>query len=69
MDMFGHRSELVADVELQIAGLTSAVGDDGLGDLIPLVSAAAALVATVGGLVSVAGRQRALDRRLPPRRA
>ena len=69
VDMFGHRSELVADVELQIAGLTSAVGDDGLSDLIPLVSAAAALVATVGGLVSVAGRQRALDRRLPPRRA
>jgi hypothetical protein len=69
VDMFGHRSELVADVELQIAGLTSTVGDDGLSDLIPLVSAAAALVATVGGLVSVAGRQRALDRRLPLRRA
>jgi hypothetical protein len=69
MDMFGHRSELVADVELQIAGHTSTVGDDGLSDLIPLVSAAAALVASVGGLVSVAGRQRALHRGLPLRRA
>jgi hypothetical protein len=68
VDMFGHRSELVADVELQIAGHATAVGDDGLSDLIPLVSAAAALVATVAGLVSVAGRQRALDRRLPLRR-
>jgi hypothetical protein len=69
VDMFGHRSELVADVELQIAGHTSPVGDDGLGALIPLVTAAAALVATVGGLVSVAGRQRALHRGLPLRRA
>ena len=69
MDMFGHRSELVADVELQIAGYDSAVGDSGLADLIPLVTAAAALVASVGGLVSVAGRQRALGRGLPLRRA
>ena len=69
VDMFGHRSELVADVELQIAGHTSTVGDDGLSDLIPLVAAAVALVAGVGGLVSVAGRQRALDRGLPLRRA
>jgi hypothetical protein len=69
MDMFGHRSELVADVELQIAGHTSTVGNDGVSDLIPLVSAAVALVATVGALVSTTGRQRALDRRLPLRRA
>jgi hypothetical protein len=69
MDMFGHRSELVADVELQIAGHTSTVGDDGISDLIPLVSAATALVATVGALVSVAGRQRALHRGIPLRRA
>ncbi len=69
MDMFGHRSELVADVQLQIAGHATTVGDDGLSDLIPLVSAAAALVATVGGLASVAGRKRALDRGLPLRRA
>ena len=69
VDMFGHRSELVADVELQIAGHTATVGDGGLGDLVPLVSAAVALVAGVGGLVSVAGRQRALHRGLPLRRA
>ena len=68
VDMFGHRSELVADVELQIAGYDSAV-DAGLADLIPLVTAATVLVATVGGLVSVAGRQRALGRGLPLRRA
>ena len=69
MDMFGHRSEMVADVELQIAALGSTTGDSGMGDLIPLVTAAAALVATTAGLVSVAGRQRALGRRLPLRRA
>jgi hypothetical protein len=69
VDMFGHHSELVADVELQIAGAASATGDEGFSDLIPLVSAAAALVASVGGLVSVAGRQRALHRGLPLRRA
>lgn len=69
MDMFGHRSETVADVELQIAGHTSATGDSDLTDLIPLVSAAAALVVTAAALVSVAGRQRALGRRLPLRRA
>lgn len=69
VDMFGHRSETVADVELQIAGLESAVGDSGMVGLIPLVTAAAALVAAVAGLVSVAGRQRALGRGLPLRRA
>jgi hypothetical protein len=69
VDMFGHRSETVADVELEIAGHSSAVVDDGLADLVPLVAAAAALVATVGGLVSVAGSRRALHRGLPLRRA
>jgi hypothetical protein len=69
MDMFGHRSETVADVELQIAAHGSTTGDSGMSDLIPLVTAAAALVATTAGLVSVAGRQRALGRRLPLRRA
>ena len=69
VDLFGHHSELVADVELQIAGHTAAVREDGPADLIPLVAAAAALVAGVGALVSVAGRQRALARGLPLRRA
>jgi hypothetical protein len=67
--MFGHSSELLADVELQIAGHEAAVGGSGLTDLVPLAGAAAALVAAVAGLVSVAGRQRALDRGLPLRRA
>lgn len=62
VDMFGHRSETVADVELQIAGLESAVGAGGIRDLIPLVTAAAVLVATAAGFVSVAGRQRTLGR-------
>ena len=69
VDMFGHRSESVADVELQIAALGSATGDSGMSDLIPLVTAAAALVAAAAGVVSVAGRQRALGRGLPLRRA
>ena len=69
VDLFGHRSETVAGVELQIAALESTVGDSGLSDLIPLVTAAAALVATAAGLVSVAGRRRALGRGVPLRRA
>ena len=69
VDMYGHRSETVADVELQIAGRESAVGLDGLRALIPLVTAAAALVGTAAGFVSVAGRQRALGRGAPLRRA
>ena len=69
VDMFGHRSEMVADVDLQIAALESTVGGSGLRDLIPLVTAAAALVATAAGVVSVAGRQRALGRGVPLRRA
>jgi hypothetical protein len=69
VDLFGHRSETVADVELHIAGLESDLGASGLRDLIPLVTAAAALVATAAGFVSVAGRQRALGRGAPLRRA
>jgi hypothetical protein len=68
VDMFGHRSELVADVELQIAGHGS-TADSGLADVVPLVAAATALVATAAGLVAVAGRQRTLGRGLPLRRA
>ena len=57
VDMFGHRSEVVADVRLQIAGSESSVGDT---ELVPLVAAATALVVTAAGLVSVGSRQRAL---------
>jgi hypothetical protein len=42
------------------------VSDDGIGDLVPLTAAAAALVPTVAGLVSVAGRQRSLRRQRTP---
>lgn len=65
VDMFGHRSEMVADVRLQIAGHGSSVGES---ELVPLVAAATALVAAAAGLVSVGTRQRAL-RGIPLRRA
>ncbi len=65
VDMFGHRSEMVTDVRLQIAGHGSSVGES---ELVPLVAAATALVAAAAGLVSVCSRQRAL-RGIQPRRA
>jgi hypothetical protein len=69
--LVGADSAVVAAVELQVAAAGSAVAaDDGgqaAGDLVPLTAAAAALVMTMGALVSVAGRQRSGDR--PLRRA
>ena len=58
VDLFGTESELVADVALQVAAAESPLLDSGSSDIVPLVAAAVALVAAVGGLVSVAGRQR-----------
>ena len=58
VDLFGTESEIVADVALQVAAAESPVLDSGSSDIVPLVAAAVALVAAVGGLVSVAGRQR-----------
>jgi hypothetical protein len=58
VDMFGTRSEIVADVDLQVASAEMPILDDGVGDLVPLTAAAVALVVAVGGLVSVVGRQR-----------
>jgi hypothetical protein len=69
VDMVGHSSEASTDVELQVAALATAAPGDGLADLVPLVAAASVLVATVAGLVSVAGRQRAASRRLAIRSA
>jgi hypothetical protein len=69
VDMVGHASETSTDVELQVAGLSSEAFGDGLADLVPLVAAASALVATVAGLVSVAGRRRAGSRGFPIRSA
>jgi hypothetical protein len=58
VDLFGVESEIVADVALQVAAAESSVIDQGSSDIVPLATAAVALVAAVGGLVSVAGRQR-----------
>jgi hypothetical protein len=63
VDMVGDDSAVVADVALQVAGLETAVTGRGTADLVPLTVAAVTLVATVGGLVSVAGRQRATGQR------
>jgi hypothetical protein len=58
VDLFGTRSEIVADVDLQVAGAETPIPADGAGDLVPLTAAAVALVAAVGVLVSVVGRHR-----------
>ena len=58
VELFGTESELVADVALQVAAAESPLLDSGSSDIVPLVAAAVALVAAVGGLVSVVGRQR-----------
>ena len=63
VDLVGHLSETTADVELQVAAHATAVSGSGLAALVPLVAAATALVSTVAGLVSVAGRQRDSKRR------
>lgn len=68
VDMVGHDSETSTDVELQVAAHASAAGN-GLAELVPLVAAASALVATVAALVSVVGRQRAGSRGAPLRSA
>jgi hypothetical protein len=58
VDMVGAESAVVAGVALQVAGIEMPIVGDGVADVVPLTAAAVALVATVGGLVSVAGRQR-----------
>lgn len=63
----GEDSAVVASVELRIAAAESSVDPEAGGDLLPLTAAAAALVLTVGALVSVAGRHR--SGRRPLRRA
>jgi hypothetical protein len=63
VDLVGHLSETTADVELQVAAHATTVSGSGLADLVPLVAAATALVSTVAGLVSVAGRRRDSNRR------
>jgi hypothetical protein len=60
--LVGDDSAVTQAVQLRIAAAATAVHEDGVGDLVPLTSAAAALVLTVGALVSVAGRQRGGNR-------
>ena len=66
VDLVGDESAVLADVDLVVAGAESAVPDAGFGNLVPLTAAAVALVAAVAGLVSVAGRQRAIGHRHLP---
>jgi hypothetical protein len=63
VDLVGNDSAVVADVHLQVAAAERAVAGNGWAHLVPLTAAAAALVGSVAGLVSVAGAQRAAGRR------
>jgi hypothetical protein len=66
VSLVGADSEVVAGVDLQVAGVNAPSGDGGAAALVPLVAAATALVASAAGLASVAGRQRmAAGRRGP----
>lgn len=56
--LMGTRSEIVADVDLQVAAAEAPLATSGTADLVPLVAAAVALVTATGGLFSVVGRQR-----------
>jgi hypothetical protein len=58
VDLVGVESEIVADVGLRVAAIELPIVSGGASDIVPLVAAAVALVAAVGGLVSVVGRQR-----------
>ena len=68
VDLVGDVSSVTADVALEVAAATQPAGDDGVAALLPLVAAAVALVGSVAGLVSVAGR-RLGHRRAPVARA
>ncbi len=63
VDLVGAESAVVADVEVRIAGSERGVAPDRWADLVPLTAAAAALVGSVSGLLSVAAGQRAARRR------
>jgi hypothetical protein len=62
LDLVGDSSATVTNLELQVAAEEAAMSPRGTVPLGSLVAAAVALVASVAGLVSVAGRQRAVDR-------
>jgi hypothetical protein len=58
MDLVGADSAFVAGVDLEVAAAETPLTGADAADIVPLAAAAVALVAAVGGLVSVAGRQR-----------
>jgi hypothetical protein len=60
MDMVGAESELVAGVALEVVAAETPIDADRAGDVVPLATAAAALVAAVAALFSVVGRARGL---------
>jgi hypothetical protein len=62
VDLVGAESAMVAGVDLQVAGVQRPVVAGAWGDLVPLTTAAIALVGSVAGLVSVAGGRRAARR-------
>ena len=69
LDLVGADSAVVTGVQLDVAANRTPIEESGsFLSLVPLVAAAAALVGTTGGLVSVAGRQQALRRRRVPLR-
>jgi hypothetical protein len=56
LNLVGDDSAVVAAVDLQVAAVLVPEADDDLAEVLPLALAAAALVATAAGLMSVAGR-------------
>jgi hypothetical protein len=62
VDLVGDRSEVTAGVRLRSAAAQSPVPPRGTGNLWALIAACAALVGTVGGLVSVVGSRRSVPR-------
>jgi hypothetical protein len=60
VDLIGDSSAVVTNLELQVAAEGTAAAGHGTVSAWAVVAAAVALVGSVGGLVSVAGRQRAL---------
>jgi hypothetical protein len=58
VDLVGGESDVIADVDVQVAAQETEVGRGGTFSLLSLVAAAVALVATVAALVSEAGRRR-----------
>jgi hypothetical protein len=63
LDLVGDSSAVVTNLELQVAAEVIPAAPRGTVPLWLLTAAALALVGSVGGLVSVAGRQRAMRHR------